>query len=288
LKALWRASEALTGDGARRLPRSLRGTEVDGGLTLDADGRFVADRDAVAMFEYFLTAVGEESYEDVVARITAEIGVRLPADAADGALAFLTQYLDYRTRAGTLVDVGEPVALAQGFERLRALRREVFDEPLASELFGEEERHAAVTLLQREIATDPDLDDETRRALIEQAFDALPAEHREARARATAHLDLARAQAKLLDEGAGADDIRHERERRFGEDAADRLEALDRRRAEWNARVADYRGARERIDGDASLSDADKGRLVEELLDDAFSDSERTRVEALDRMPAAR
>src|SRR5882724_6410971 len=58
---------------ARGRPRSLRGTRIDGGLVVDADGRFVATIDARRLFDYFLTASGEVPADLLRARILREI-----------------------------------------------------------------------------------------------------------------------------------------------------------------------------------------------------------------------
>jgi lipase chaperone LimK len=269
------------------LPPSLRGTDVDGALVVDGSGRFVPNRDAVAMFEYFLTALGEESYDAVVARITAEIRTRLPADQVAAALAFLHQYLDYRDRAGALPDGGDQ-ALRAGFERLRALRREVFGAALAADLFAAEEGHAEVTLLQAEIARDAGLDADARAELIERADALLPEAQRATRQRATAHVEVAETEAALRKDGATDAEIRVWRQERFGPEAADRLDTLDRARAAWNQRVADYRAARSQIERDPTLAEDVRQARLDALLTNRFSAPERRRVRALDRIDAVR
>src|SRR5262249_39840908 len=80
-------------------PRSLRGTRVDGGLAVDAAGRFMATPDARRLFDYFLATAGEETPERIRARIVAAIEQRLSGDAARDATALLDRYLAYRERA---------------------------------------------------------------------------------------------------------------------------------------------------------------------------------------------
>jgi lipase chaperone LimK len=266
------------------LPKSLRGTDVDGGLSLDDDGLFFADTDALALFDYFLTALGEESYEDVVARITAEIHSRLLEPAASGAVAFLTQYLEYRTRAA---EFETPGSLSAGLDRLSALRREMFGTDVAARLFGDEELRARVTIAQRDIAADPELSESEKTRLLEEEFAKLPAALLESQQRATAHLDLARTESSMREDGASGEDIAAMREQRFGREAAERLRRLDVRRAEWDGRVDEYRLLRESIQNDANLTQQERKSLVEELLHERFTDPERIRVAALDRIEAS-
>ena len=86
--------------------------------------------------------------------------------------------------------------------------------------------------------------------------------------------------------GTGPEDIQGLRERFAGPEAATRLAALDRRRAEWSARVEAFRGERSRIAGDGALTAAERAAATERLLAESFTPTERLRVEALDRVAA--
>jgi len=138
---------------AEPLPASLEGTRVDGDLRLDAEGRFVPGPEALLLFDYFLSATGEEPDERIHARIVAEIRRRLPPAAAGDAEALLDRYLAYRAAARELFDDQE-LAFAdveRRFQRIRELRREVFGAELATALFGEEERVAAIDVERQRV-----------------------------------------------------------------------------------------------------------------------------------------
>src|SRR5690606_31538797 len=68
------------------LPASLRGTDVPGGLAVDAAGHFRATRDALDLFDYYFSASGEEPDEQIRRRIEAEIDGRLASPAREEAL----------------------------------------------------------------------------------------------------------------------------------------------------------------------------------------------------------
>jgi lipase chaperone LimK len=93
-------------------------------------------------------------------------------------------------------------------------------------------------------------------------------------------------EAKIRERGGSDGDIRRLRAERFGEEAAERLADLDRRRADWNVRVEDFRAERSRILADASLSEQERRTAVARLLAERFDEAERTRIEALDRIAA--
>ena len=73
-----------------------------------------------------------------------------------------------------------------------------------------------------------------------------------------------------------------------GAEAADRLEALDRAHAAWDARLAAFHEARAVIDNDASLPAAAKADQIERLLASSFTAAERLRVETIDRINEGR
>ncbi|HEY2774010.1 MAG TPA: lipase secretion chaperone [Candidatus Binatia bacterium] len=264
---------------------SLAGTEVAGGLLVDASGNFVPGPEAVELFEYFLSTIGEKPVEQILADIRNEIRRRLQAPAVDQALAFLDRYMLYRDR-GVALGLSDPGSddLRARFESLRALRREIFGPELSDRLFGDAEAEAEVAIEQQEVAKDPDLSDEEKKAKIDKLYENLPPAARQAYEQSKAVETLEEDEAKIRASGGGDEDIRTLRVERFGEDGADRLETLDKERAQWNSRFDDYRSARDGILADASLSDAQKQAAIDRLQQQRFNDNERIRVKALDEL----
>jgi len=272
---------------AAPLPASLDGTSVDGDLRLDAEGRFVPGPEALLLFDYFLSATGEEPDERIHARIVAEIRRRLPPAAAGDAEALLDRYLAYRAAARELFDDQE-LAFAdveRRFQRIRELRREVFGAELATALFGEEERVAAIDVERQRVLQQEGLDPAERARRLAGLEEQLPESVREARRESMAALDLLAAEAELRERGASPAEIQAERERRFGPEAAVRLAALDQRRSAWNARVAAYRSARDALRA-RGLPEEEYTEALSELRSAHFAGPERLRAEALDRMEA--
>jgi lipase chaperone LimK len=268
---------------------SLDGTDVAGGFFVDPDGNFQPTADAITLFEYFLSTLGEKPEADVVERIRAEIRRRLSPPADAQALAFLDVYLTYRERAVALAatDAGEEDLRAR-FDRLRALRREVFGEDVATRVFADDEAVAEVALRQREVAADPELSDAEKAERIEKLYDELPAPMRAARTQALAATRLRADEARIRAEGGSEEDIRALRVERFGEEAADRLEALDARRAEWDTRLAAFRSERARILADSELTAQERSAAIARLLAESFDEAERIRIDALDHMASER
>jgi lipase chaperone LimK len=256
-------------------PRSLRGTRVDGGLAVDAGGRFRATPDARRLFDYFLAAAGEEPPERIRRRIVAAIEQRLHGDAARDATALLDRYLAYRDRARHTTTR----------EDLLAARRETLG-PDADALFADVTPLEDMAVEAARIANDPALGPDERAARRAALEAQLPESMREARAQVLAPLDLIEQESALRAAGASPDEIRALRERMAGADAADRLEALDRARADWDARIASYREARAAIEADSSLAAEARAQAIDDLIAARFTGPERVRVAALDRIAA--
>jgi lipase chaperone LimK len=273
-------------------PRSLRGTRVDGGLTVDADGHFVPTLEARRLFDYFLTASGEVADDALRARLQHEIERRLPPAAAREATTLLERYLAYRERVRLLATASVPDDgdLEVRLATLIALRREVLGAAAAEVFFADEEADARRLLDTRRIANDPSLTAEERAARIEAIFAAaeadLPPDVRAARAAARRATPLRDAEAELHAHGGDDADLTALRERLVGAAAAARLAERDRARRDWQGRVDAFRAARDRVEHDATLTLDARAAAVARLLDETFTPAERRRVEALDRIAA--
>lgn len=286
----------LPGRGADRpglaRPRSLRGTRVDGGLLVDENGRFVPTLDARRLFDYVLTASGEVSAEALRARIVHEIERRLPPGAVTEATALLDRYLAYRERVRAMAGAegSDAADLEARLATLIALRREMLGAEAAEAFFAEEEADARRLLEVRRVMRDPALSAEARAeriAAIDAAAEAeLPPEEREARAAMRLATTLRAAEDEVRSRGGDAAELQQLRERLAGPEAAGRLADLDRQRAAWQSRVDAYRAARERLANDPSLDEAARAAATQRLLDESFTEPERRRVAALDRIAA--
>ena len=275
-----RVDPPLVSDANAR-PPSLAGTREDGALVIDSDGQFVATPDAIDLFDYYLSAVGEEPDERLEARIRAAIRARLDGAAARDAEALLDEYLDYRVRAAELISgplVGED--LDRRLQYIRELRREVFGEEVAAALFGEEEARWFVDLERRRIGTDPELTPEERDRRL-AALDADASDARRERVEVVqAHSVLRRDERELREAGAHPAEIAAMREDRFGPEAAARLEALDASRADWQRRVDAYRAERDHLLADAAPEE--RASLIDEVRARHFDGTELLRIRAAD------
>jgi lipase chaperone LimK len=266
------------------MPRSLQGTEVDGGVAIDRDGHLIVASSVRQLFDYFLTATGEESQQTIRLRIVAELEKRLPRRAVQEAVALLDRYLQYRERARGLWSDDKSDDLDTRLQQIRALRRDVFGEADAQALFGDEEERDIIAVEQYHAASDPSLSREERDEVLEQFERNLPDEVRLARDEATKPQRLMREEAELRATGGDPLEVRALREQYFGRNGADRLELLDVEEAEWNRRMNDYRSARQAIDGNPSFTEDQRQAAIGQLRAQRCSTQEQVRVDALDRI----
>ena len=67
--------------GMERLPHSLNGVDPPAGLVIDAAGNLVVRRSLRDLFDFFLSAIGEEPLPTLRARIRAYMAKSLPDSA---------------------------------------------------------------------------------------------------------------------------------------------------------------------------------------------------------------
>ncbi len=263
-------------------PASLRGAEEDGALRVDENGNLIVGPEILAFFDYHLSATGEVSASVLRARILARIHKSLPERAAGQASTLLDRYLAYREATRRLREDGDSAARLDALHRLR---QQIFGEEDALRLFGDQERTDAVALAGQKVNQDPSLTPEERAARLAKLEEGLPEAVRAARARAALPIRELEEEASRKAAGADAEEIRSYRVATVGEAAANRLEALDAERAEWNKRLSAYQAARAKIAGETSDPAARKDAETK-LLEASFTPQEQLRVKALDEIAA--
>ncbi len=275
--------------GLENLPASLRDTEVDGGFDIDKDGHLVITRRIRNLFDYFLSTLGEESIDVIVARVRAYIDHHLEAPASGEAHALLEGYLAY---LGDLESIGEgPVfdggqlnvaAMRARRDQLAGLRAQHLPLAAIEAFFVEEDAYDRYVLDRQALVQDDALTDEqrsTRLAMLEQQ---LPPPLRESLAAASRYLDLMSATTDCRQRGCSDSELRAVREQIVGAEAADRLETLDREEDEWEQRLGKWLQQRDALLSDTSLAEQDRETLVAQMRAQLFTVDEQMRVQSLE------
>lgn len=270
-----------TGNGAQRQD-SLRGTEVDGAVHVDADGRLIGDRDLRQLFDYHLTRLGEEPLEAIRARLQDYLQQRVGAAVVAQALTRFDAYVALQQEIATLRAGDDPRADAL---RLHALHRRYLGDALADAWYGEEERRLDYTLSRRELLHDSRLSAAERSARL-QALDAgLDPATRAMMVEADASTLAMEQSDDFAARNVPPAQRFEEREALFGREAAQRLAALDTQQAQWDERLRNYATQRRQLLAQHDLSDAQRAQALQRLLA-GFDPNDRRRVEMLTRNDA--
>lgn len=278
--------------GLENLPRSLMDTEVDGELEADAHGHLVISNGVRRVFDYFLSSLGEESLESIVARIRAYIRHKLPQPAAAEAEDLLNKYLAYLDGLRSLQQTAQPPsdgqmdldAIRRQMAQVQALRSQIFTPDVVEAFFGDEDVYNSYMLERMSILQNKQLTAEQQSTRLTSLEQQLPAELRESLQLAMKVQNLETLTADWKKRGGNASELRQIRENLVGAEAADRLEALDKQNAEWDARMESWYTERQAVLNNKSLSEEDRNRQLQDLRNSKFSENERLRVESLERM----
>jgi lipase chaperone LimK len=271
------------------LPPSFKGTQVDGSFQVDGAGNLLITGDIRHIFDYFLSAYGEESLQDSVKRLRAYIASQLPQPAQEQAQALLSQYIDYK-RELVLLERDLPQmanldALRQRESAVQALRARLFTAEAHQAFFGGEEAYNQFTLQRLAIQHDDKLDAAAKGVAMDQLRASLPEELQES-VLPQLQSELHTQTEQLRANGASAEDVRALRQQLVGAEATTRLEALDQQRAGWKQRISTFAAAKAQIQNQKGLSDGDKESAIQQLATEQFNENERLRLDAAVEMSA--
>lgn len=279
--------------GLENLPASLRDVNVDGALAVDVQGHLILDFNVRRVFDFFLTATGEEPLEILVSRIRAYINSQLPPDAATEAHRVLDEYLAMQQALEGVSDQTTPIAndgevdaatLRARKADIQAVRQQYLHPDTYSAFYDQEDQYDNFSLSRLEIVQDKTLSPLERSEKVAALEQTLPDELRES-VQALSRLQNLNTLTREWQTSGGSDaELRQMRENLLGPEATDRLEALDNQREEWDQRVSRWTSERNEVLANAALSEQDKAEQLDALRQNHFSASELNRVKALERI----
>lgn len=279
--------------GTESLPNSLQGTEVDGELEVDANGHLKITSRVRNVFDYFLSAIGEEPLESILARIRAYIRHKLPPVAAAEAEQILDGYIAYKRGleniqqaagtggAGGTIDVD---AVRRQMQQVQALRTQYLSPAVITAFFGDEDAYDRYSLARMEVMQNKNLSATQRAQQLAALEQQLPASIQESMKTVNQYQNLEALQSDWKKRGGSPTELRQIRESLVGAEAANRLEALDVERAGWDQRMNTWYGERAAILANKSLSEGDRQSQLADLRNSRFNESERVRVQSLEQM----
>lgn len=262
---------------------SLRDTDVDGALSLDARGQPLPDRELRRLFDYFLARSGEQSAEAIRSALLGYLQGHASSPGPEALATVLAWFDAYVALERDCISIAQrETEPAAAMARVRALRRERLGPVLADNWYAQEERDYDRTDARRKLWADRSLDPATRERRLAELDADLDPQQRELQAQG-AQLDVAMQQSREFERNRTDAGTRFvEREALYGREAAQRLAELDRRKAQWNDRVRSYAAQRQRVLADVDLSEAQRQQRLSGLMQ-GFDPNERRRVDALTR-----
>lgn len=273
------------------LPPSFAGTAVDGQFRLDDAGNLLISMDIRRIFDYFLSAYGEERIQTSIARLQAYIRSQLDEPAEGQALALLEQYLDYKRQLiqleKDLPQMASLEAMRQREQAVQNLRASIFSPEAHQAFFAQEEAYNQFTLQRLAIRHDQSLNEQQKAEAMDRLRATLPEDMQEMLV-PQLQAELRQQTAALQAQGAAPEQIRQLRLQLVGAEATSRLEALDQRRQQWQQRLDAYRQEKARIEANSGLSEEDRQAAIASLAEERFDERERLRLDAAEQLAKSR
>lgn len=280
--------------GLENLPRSLKDTDVDGEIIIDDKKNLYVTNGLRRLFDYFLSARGQESDEDIIARIEAYIRARVPEPAQTQAITVLHQYIAYLKELSNIEEAGGKTPeqididlIEQQQQQVASIQKRYFDKNTITAFFGVSMAYDNYNIKLFKIQKDTSLTPDQRKLAEQQALEEIPDEQLKSQIKEQKNYATLFAETKKLkSQNASADEIRQLREKMVGKAAADRLEQVDHKQEQWQKRVQNYLNEKTRIQNSA-LNDYDKNLSIQQLKHRGFTELEQKRLLAYEQLGKA-
>jgi lipase chaperone LimK len=279
--------------GLEALPPSLAGTEVDCALETGPGGHLKATLGLRHCFDYFLSAVGEESIGSLTARISAQLHKRLQQPALGEAERVLGGYIAYLQGVAEIEkrqELAEPGHLdldkvRQQMGQVQALRRIYLSPDVIAAFFDDDDSYDRYTLARLELLQNKKLSAQARAQQLAALQQQLPEDIKSSLKGVNQYLDLHTLTEEWKQRAGSREELRQIRTSLVGEEAATRLETLDQENSAWDGRMSDWYAQRDAVLKNPGLSQDDRQRQLEDLRNSRFaSEAERLRVQTLERI----
>lgn len=238
------------------------------------------------LFDYYLSAVGEQTIEAITQEIAGDLQQRLSADQLPAAKRLLALYLQFKL---ALVDLEKKPELAgtdvkairQRLLAMQDLRSQFFSFEETQGMFAFEDDYDQDAVARLEVSQNPALNAAQKKeqlAALDASQSALLREEREAPRVVLKVEEMAQT---LRAQGASEDDIYRMRSKELNPEAAARLAEVDRDESAWKSRIASYLDERSKLlqaQGDALP--AEREAALAQLQQSQFNPDERRRLAA--------
>lgn len=273
-------------------PISIRDINHDVVLKTTAAGDLIVGKEVKELFEFYLSAIGEESLEQTLYRIQHELAEQLAQPALDQAKSLLKRYVDYKIELITLeIEVNSEISnglsevdrIRMQKTQLTELRNQYFNQSEYEPFFQQEETYDTYMLDHLVISQNNNLTDAERKQQLAILEHSLPQEIKDTRNRVSQHSNLYESANALRKKGATEEEIYQLRANALGDGPALAMAKLDANRAQWQQRLDNFASDKQQIER-SGLSEEDQSVAINRLIESQFSGTEKIRVKAINRL----
>lgn len=279
------------------LAKSLQGTQVDGDIIIDGQKQLVVTEGLRRLFDYFLSAQGEESLQIISQRIREYIQSHTPEPAASQALVIYQQYLKYlqgiaaiekklsvsqlNTHTQDKLDI---LLIQQRQQAVKDLRQQFFDAKTRLAFFGQEDALDDYNLQVLTATQNPNLSMAARNEALKVARQSYIQSFTDSdtRQKMLEHdklMALLNETEQLKKQGASEAELTAMRRKYVSEDAVQRLAAIDQSEAAFAQRAQHFAQQRAQILMQQGVTAAAQ-QAINDLQNQQFSDREQLRLDA--------
>ncbi|WP_210544125.1 lipase secretion chaperone [Rhodoferax sp. PAMC 29310] len=240
------------------------------------------------LFDYYLSAIGEQNLDAIVLQIRSELDRRLTAGQALQAKRLLASYLDYKRELavleGQVLTAGGGVAaVRRRLNGMQDLRAQFFNAVEDRGMFGLEDAADMGTIARLEVSQNATLTSAQKKAQLAALDESLPLVLKEQRDATQVVTRAQQAVVELRAQGGSEDDVYRMRSKTFDSQAAARLAEVDREETAWKGRIDRYLSARAQLlksHEKASPSEIQQG--LQQLQQARFTGDEQRRLAAFE------
>ncbi|PKH09349.1 lipase secretion chaperone [Moritella sp. Urea-trap-13] len=293
------------------LPSSLLGSALPLMLDVNEFGDLIINKKIQHLFDFYLSAMGEESLDIIVTRIKHSLTSQLVDPALIQGMDIFSGYLQYLNQVTAIKQQFElefePVFeqsidginnseyalenVIQVREMVLDARTTFLDDDVIAAFFGQADEYEGYMLRLAAINQNKALTD-TEKQVAQAELDTTAPEWLLAQQHTANQLNQYREQYQTLQtQGASQAELQNFTQQSFSPAVADRLVALDVKRQQWQVKLAEYREELAVITNNAAdeNSDSEQQQLeIAQLREAYFSPQEIKRVSALDGIDSTR
>ena len=269
-----------------QLPSSLMGLPSPDNLDIDGDGHLVINSKILSLFEFYLSAMGEEDLTFITTRVNDFLIRTLKSPALERAQEIFKNYLGYLNHLTMLKSEYEQsttslATLISAKSELAIVRDQYFSNEVIQAFWGKSDKYEQYMLAVATIRHDQLMTLQEKQLAIE-ALRLLTPSWLITQQETANKLNNYRIKYQLLEKNSTSNDDLNEFTRdEFGEVAAQRLSALQEHRKQWQQRITQYRSEFDQLLA-LDLTTEDFNNQLNQLRLTYFSAQERKRIQVLD------